>query len=110
MATQKASANEQDQVSHSVGGQEPQNSKAVGDIGDNTKASDRDAALNHGKKNPWALAGVGLELGVAIAVFSAGGWWLDGKFDTQPWLMLLGLSIGLIGGTYNIWKVGRSFF
>jgi F0F1-type ATP synthase assembly protein I len=57
-----------------------------------------------------ALVGATTELGVVVAALAAGGWWLDGKLGTSPWLMLVGLAVGLIGETYKLWRLGRRFF
>ena len=60
--------------------------------------------------NSMALAGAGLEIGLAVAGLTLVGWWLDGRWGTRPWLMLAGLAVAIVGGTYNVWKIGRSFF
>lgn len=57
-----------------------------------------------------ALAAAGMELGLVVAGLALAGWWADGRWGTRPWLMLTGLAAGLIGGTYNVWKIGRSYF
>lgn len=60
--------------------------------------------------NAMVLAGAGMELAAAVAVFSLGGWWLDEKLGTSPAFILVGLFIGLIGGMYNLYKVAKRFF
>jgi F0F1-type ATP synthase assembly protein I len=30
------------------------------------------------------------------------GYWWDGHFGTSPWGTLIGVFLGLIGGTYNV--------
>ena len=60
--------------------------------------------------NPMALLGAGMELGGVIAVLTLLGWWLDGKWGTEPWLMLTGLSVAVVGGTYNVWRIAKRFF
>lgn len=60
--------------------------------------------------NPLALAGAGLELGLVIAAMTLGGWWLDQKMGTRPWLMVIGLAVALIGGTYNVYRQGKRYF
>ncbi|OGR82279.1 MAG: hypothetical protein A3J74_07680 [Elusimicrobia bacterium RIFCSPHIGHO2_02_FULL_57_9] len=56
--------------------------------------------------NSWAVAlGAGSELVVcALAGFFAGQW-LDGKFGTGPWLMLLGAISGISIGLYRFISV-----
>jgi F0F1-type ATP synthase assembly protein I len=45
---------------------------------------------------------VGLELAGAIAGLAFLGHWIDGRFGTQPWGILGGVVIGLVGGLYNL--------
>ena len=46
--------------------------------------------------------GAGLTFGVVIALFACGGLWLDRKWGTQPWLLLAGILLGLLGGTIHL--------
>jgi F0F1-type ATP synthase assembly protein I len=41
---------------------------------------------------------LGLQLAITVVVFFFLGRWLDGKFGTDPWLMLAGLALGVTGG------------
>ena len=45
---------------------------------------------------------VGLELAGATAVLALVGYWVDGHYGTQPWGILAGVIIGLVGGLYNL--------
>ncbi|MCE2502488.1 MAG: AtpZ/AtpI family protein [Chlorobi bacterium] len=45
-----------------------------------------------------SLLGIGIQLTATILAFAALGWWLDTKFETQPWLLLAGLVFGATGG------------
>ena len=47
-------------------------------------------------------SGVGLELAGATAGLALVGHWIDGRFATEPWGMLGGVVIGLVGGLYNL--------
>ena len=47
-------------------------------------------------------SGVGLELAGAIAGFALIGHWIDGRFGTSPWGILVGVALGLVGGLYNL--------
>ncbi len=97
----------------------PEQASASGEF-DRPKDVDRDGLASAGspddqsvakvERSPMAVAAAGLELGVVIAGLTLLGWWLDGRFGWRPWLMVTGLILGLVGGTYNVWKVGRSFF
>ena len=47
-------------------------------------------------------SGAGLELAGATAGLVLGGFWVDGKFGTRPWGLLVGVFIGIVGGLYNL--------
>jgi F0F1-type ATP synthase assembly protein I len=49
-------------------------------------------------------SGVGLELAGAIAGFAAIGYWIDQWYATEPWGLLVGVVLGLVGGLYNLVK------
>ena len=49
-------------------------------------------------------SGVGLELAGATAGFALLGYWLDRRFGTEPWGLIAGLILGLVGGLYNLVK------
>jgi F0F1-type ATP synthase assembly protein I len=60
--------------------------------------------------SPLALVGAGFEFAAVITILGLGGWWLDGKWGTKPWLLITGVTIGLVGGIYKFWRTGRQFF
>ena len=39
---------------------------------------------------------------VVVAMFALGGFWLDGKLGTSPLFVLLGILLGLLGGTIHL--------
>lgn len=47
-------------------------------------------------------SGVGLELAGATAGLALVGYWIDRRFGSQPWGMLGGVLIGIVGGLYNL--------
>jgi F0F1-type ATP synthase assembly protein I len=49
-------------------------------------------------------SGVGLELAGATAGLAFVGYWIDGKYGTGPWGILIGVLIGIVGGLYNLVK------
>ena len=49
-------------------------------------------------------SGIGLELAGAVAVFTLIGYWIDGRYGSQPWGMIAGLVLGFTGGLYNLVK------
>jgi F0F1-type ATP synthase assembly protein I len=48
--------------------------------------------------NGLSASSAGLELGIAVGLGALGGRWLDGKLGSEPWMLLVGLVIGLIAG------------
>lgn len=59
--------------------------------------------------NPWiGLAGVGFEFIFSILLPGAVGWWLDKKFGTAPWLMLVGGMIGFASGLVLLMKTVKN--
>jgi F0F1-type ATP synthase assembly protein I len=49
--------------------------------------------------------GAGLTLAVAVALFAFGGLWLDARFGTKPWLLLLCVVCGIVGGVLHVIRV-----
>lgn len=49
-------------------------------------------------------SGVGLELAGAVAGFALIGYWIDRRFATEPWGVVGGVVLGLVGGLYNLVK------
>jgi F0F1-type ATP synthase assembly protein I len=49
-------------------------------------------------------SGVGLELAGAVAGFALLGYWIDRRFATEPWGVVVGVIFGLVGGLYNLVK------
>ena len=49
--------------------------------------------------SPWSLAGLGVQFAVALVLFGFAGQWLDRKFGSTPWFLLLGV-LGGAGGTF----------
>ena len=60
---------------------------------DETKRSLRELAY---------FSSIGLSVALSIFIGLACGLWLDRKFDTSPWLMFVGLGMGIAAGYRNI--------
>jgi len=66
-------------------------------------------AARGGKRfyNVLSASSVGLELGLSVVIGVLIGMWLDGRFGTTPWLMLLWLGIGLAAGFRGVLRAVR---
>ncbi|NIP72152.1 MAG: AtpZ/AtpI family protein [Gammaproteobacteria bacterium] len=47
---------------------------------------------------------VGLELGLSVLIGLFVGQWLDARFGTEPWLLLLFLMFGMAAGFRSIYR------
>ncbi|HEY0515300.1 MAG TPA: AtpZ/AtpI family protein [Thermoanaerobaculia bacterium] len=54
------------------------------------------------RKSSSRLSGLGFEFVGAVVGLTLAGYWWDGHFGTGPWGILIGLFLGLVGGTYNL--------
>ena len=58
--------------------------------------------------SPWKrylrFSSMGIELGVSVMVGLIGGQWLDKRFGTEPWLLLLGLLFGMAAGFRSVFR------
>jgi ATP synthase protein I len=50
---------------------------------------------------------VGIEFSISTVIGLLGGKWIDGKLGTQPWLMLLGLVLGVTAGLRSLLRTAR---
>lgn len=62
------------------------------------------------KGDPFLIAfgiygAVGFQLAISVVGGLLLGNWVDKRLETSPWLALLGLIIGSIGGFYNLIKL-----
>jgi F0F1-type ATP synthase assembly protein I len=56
-----------------------------------------------GKSNQWlAFLNLGWLIMLNMLVFAGGGLWLDRRFRTAPWLMLVGVLLGFAGSGYTL--------
>lgn len=51
---------------------------------------------------------LGIQLAVTVVVCFFIGRWLDGMFGTSPWLMILGLALGISGGMISFIRASLS--
>lgn len=50
------------------------------------------------------FAGIGLQFALTILVFVFAGLWLDKRFGTSPWLLLIFVFFGAAGGFYSMYR------
>jgi ATP synthase protein I len=59
------------------------------------------------------LLTAGLHFGAAVGIGAALGWWLDQKLGTEPFLVLGFMTMGIVAGFINLYrlvqKVSKSF-
>ena len=49
------------------------------------------------------VSSVGLSMAIAIALGAGIGYWLDTKFGTSPWLLLVFLGFGIVAAFRNLY-------
>jgi F0F1-type ATP synthase assembly protein I len=50
------------------------------------------------------VLGVGLQFAGAIILFLFLGRWLDARLGTEPWLLLIGVLVGAVGGFASLYR------
>lgn len=53
------------------------------------------------------VTSLGLEFAVAVALGTGGGFWADRRFETLPWLTVLGMFAGFALGMYILIKEAK---
>ncbi|AEG61896.1 AtpZ/AtpI family protein [Desulforamulus ruminis] len=66
-----------------------------------------------GKGGPLRALAMASSISVEMAATTVIGFmigrWADGKFHTDPWLMLLGLVLGMAGGMWGVIRILETF-
>ena len=55
-----------------------------------------------------SLAGIGFDLAAAVGVGALLGWWIDRRYETGPWGVLICSSIGIVGGLLNFVRAAQA--
>ena len=50
--------------------------------------------------NPWRSTHMGLEFAGAALVMTLVGYYIDQRYGSKPWGVLIGASVGFAGGMY----------
>ena len=50
------------------------------------------------------VLGAGMQFAGAIILFLFLGRWLDGVLGTEPWLLLIGVMVGAVGGFISLYR------
>ena len=62
----------------------------------------RKSARAYAQAGPYLTAGT--QFAASIIMCLLGGWWIDGKLDTTPLFLILGIFLGAVAGFYNLYK------
>ncbi|MEE8473082.1 MAG: AtpZ/AtpI family protein [Dehalococcoidia bacterium] len=55
----------------------------------------------------YTIIGIGWFIAASIVLGALGGWWLDSKLDTKPWLALLGVTLGTVVAMFGVYRMLR---
>jgi len=74
--------------------------------------NDPKRSTGHGSR----ALGAGLTLAASVGLFAWFGLWLDARFGTKPWLLVVCVGFGIVGGILHLirvlapeaWPFGRS--
>lgn len=58
----------------------------------------------HEGPSPASFAGAGAQFVLSILLFLYIGKWLDGRFGTAPWLLMIGAFVGAAAGFYSFYR------
>ena len=53
------------------------------------------------------LSTIGIEIALSVVVGLVGGRWLDGKLNTDPFLTVLGMVLGVAAGFWSLYRTTR---
>lgn len=65
------------------------------------------ALRRRSNRRELSLAGMGFDLAASVGVAALIGWWIDGRYDTSPWGVVICSTIGIVGGLLNFVRAGQ---
>lgn len=73
-----------------------------------TDQNDTEEPQNHADKMRAARASaIGLQFAISIGIGAFAGNWLDGKFETAPWLLMTGVLLGAAAGFRDLYRLAK---
>jgi ATP synthase protein I len=64
-------------------------------------------------KNDWRglfiYSTLGIEVGTAVGIGAVIGYFLDKRFNTQPWLLLLFMLFGIAAAVKAVWREVKKY-
>lgn len=73
----------------------------------------QDGSWQEDARTAHKIAGQGIQMALNMAltmvIFVFGGMWLDRKFETDPWLTVVGAAFGFIAMIYYVIKLADTF-
>jgi len=70
------------------------------------RQDEKKSQAGHGRGQGAVYQGA-FEAVIALLIAIGFGYWLDGYFDTAPWLLLIGTAIGFASFTVRLTRLGR---
>jgi F0F1-type ATP synthase assembly protein I len=69
-----------------------------------SRATDRMAESRKAGISGAEFAGIGIQFAATILVFVFAGIWLDKRFGTSPWLLILFVFVGASAGFFSMYR------
>ena len=64
----------------------------------------KNSKLFEGWRESGSLYGAGVQIAAGIVLMAFIGWWIDTRWGTTPWIMVLGICFGAAAGMYQLVK------
>ncbi|MCC5814568.1 MAG: AtpZ/AtpI family protein [Leptospira sp.] len=58
----------------------------------------------------WSMASLGTEFTAIILFFILGGSWLDQRYNSSPFILLLGMLLGFGLGLFHVIRRSKGFY